>query len=310
MEPLPVEVTLQDAAVVVPADHDAPARRRSKALVLPVVLLTIVVVAAFIGPLLVTDPNAQDLRAGDRPPFGFDGAVPGHPLGTDAIGRDILSRTLHGLQASIETSFLALVIAAMLGILVGLVAGYRGGWIDDVVMRIVDIQLAIPTIMLLLLVVSIVEPSFTTVVLVLALLAWIVYVRTARAEVMALRQQEMVTALVGLGVPTRRVLVHHLLPNIAGPLIVVTTIEFASLITAGAALSYLGLGLPPPAPTLGGMIEDGQTGMTAGLWWPVVVPAVVLAFVILTISVLSERLRQHLDPRARSTFTPSRRARR
>jgi len=275
--------------------------RRRRGVALPAILVGVVVLVAFVGSHLVKSPKAQNLRSGDLPPMGFGDSASAHLLGTDAIGRDILARTVFGLRSSIETAFLALLIAALFGVIIGLIAGYVGGWVDELIMRIVDVQLAIPSIMLLLLVVSILEPSFVTVVGTLALLAWVVYVRTTRAEVLALKQQEMVTALVALGIPTRRLLMRHVLPNIAGPLIVVTTIEFASLITAGAALSYLGLGVPPPTPTLGGMIEDGQIGLTAGLWWPVVVPATTLALLILAIGLLSDRLRAYLDPRSRTS---------
>jgi len=309
MEAIPIDATETFVAADVAGDIAAgPARPRRnwRGTAVPAALVGIIVLAAFVGPWFVASPEAQNLRFGDLPPIGFGDSTVSHLLGTDAIGRDILARTVFGLRSSIETAALALVVAAFFGVAVGLLAGYVGGWLDEIIMRIVDVQLAIPTIMLLLLVVSIVEPSFVTVVGTLALLAWVVYVRTTRAEVLALKQQEMVTALVALGIPTRRLLVRHMLPNIAGPLIVVTTIEFASLITAGAALSYLGLGLPPPAPTLGGMIEEGQTGMTGGLWWPVVVPAVTLALLILIIGILSDRLRGYLDPRSRRSRRPDR----
>lgn len=300
MEAIPIESTETFAADGIVAGT-ARQRRNWRRIALPATLVGVIVLAAFVGPMAVKSPQTQNLRYGDLPPIGFGDSTGAHLLGTDAIGRDILARTVFGLRSSIETAALALVVAAFFGVAVGLLAGYVGGWLDDLIMRVVDVQLAIPTIMLLLLVVSIFEPSFVTVVGTLALLAWVVYVRTTRAEVLALKQQEMVTALIALGIPTRRLLVRHVLPNVAGPLIVVTTIEFASLITAGAALSYLGLGIPPPAPTLGGMIEDGQTGMTGGLWWPVVVPAVTLALLILIIGVLSDRLRAYLDPRSRTS---------
>lgn len=312
METLPIE---SNEAVVGPdlastGTAVARPRRQWRHLALPAGVVGLVVLVAFVGPFVVSDPKKQNLRMRDLPPIGFDDASSSHLLGSDALGRDILARTVTGLRSSIETAFVALFFAALLGVLIGLVAGWVGGWLDDVIMRIVDIQLAIPTIMLLLLVVSILEPSFVTVVGTLALLAWVVYVRTARAEVLALKQHEMVTALISVGIPTRRLLLRHVLPNIAGPLIVVTTIEFASLITAGAALSYLGLGLPPPAPTLGGMIEEGQIGLTAGLWWPVVVPALTLALLILAIGLLSDRLRAYLDPRSRRTRRAARIGRR
>lgn len=275
-------------------------RARSGALIGSAVLLGVFALIAFVGPLLVDDPLAQDLANGYRPPFGLSGGTAEHLLGTDQLGRDILARSVHGLRSSVATGLLAIGIAALFGILVGLLAGYRGGWLDEAVMRLIDVQLAIPNIMLLLLVVSVLEPSFGTVVGVLALLAWVVYVRVARAEVLVLKQQDMVVGLVAMGASPKRVVFGHVLANIAGPLIVVTAIEFAHVVIAGAALSYLGLGIPPPQPTLGGMISDGQGELTAGLWWPVVMPGILLTLLVLSISGLGETLRAYLDPRSRA----------
>lgn len=282
-------------------------RAGSKALVVSSVIVAVFALLALVGPVLVTDPNKQDLAHGYQKPWGLSGGSAHHIFGTDQLGRDILSRSVNGLRSSVESGLLAVAMAAVLGVLIGLIAGYRGGWLGEVIMRIVDVQLAIPNIMLLLLVVSVLEPSFWTVVIVLALLAWVVYVRVARAEVLALKQQDMVMGLVAMGAAPARVVFRHVLTNIAGPLIVVTTIEFAHVVIAGAALSYLGLGIPPPTPTLGGMISDGQGGLTAALWWPVVVPGVLVTLLVLSISAFGESLRVRLDPRSRTRTARSRR---
>lgn len=287
---------------VAETEREISIRRRraiSGALIGSAVLVGVFALVSFVGPFLVANPSAQDLAAGYMKPFGLSGGTVKHLLGTDQLGRDILARSVFGLRSSGETGLLAVGIGAVFGIPVGLVAGYRGGWLDEVVMRLVDVQLAIPNIMLLLLVVSVLQPSFGTVVVVLALLAWVVYVRVARAEVLALKQQDMVVGLVAMGASPIRVVFRHVLANIAGPLIVVTNIEFAHVVIAGAALSYLGLGIPPPDPTLGGMISDGQGGLTAALWWPVVMPGALLTVLVLSISGLGESLRVRLDPRSR-----------
>jgi ABC-type dipeptide/oligopeptide/nickel transport system permease component len=282
----------------------------------PVAQAIVVVVAMFvvainlvtdlIYSLVVGDPLAQHPADAYRPPAWIDGGTGAHLLGTDQLGRDIFTRVVVGLQSSVLTALVAVTIASVLGVAVGLAAGFYGKWIDEVVMRIIDVQMAVPAILLLLLVVAVLDPSFTTVVLALAVLTWVIYVRVTRAEVLSIKQSDMVTGLVAMGASNRRTLLHHVLPNIAGPLIVITTIEFAQVIVAGASLSYLGLGIPPPTPTIGGMISDGQGGLTAGLWWPVFVPGALLAAMVLTVNSLGENLRAYLDPRSRAA-TPIRR---
>lgn len=269
-------------------------------------LVGLLVVLAFLGPSFVASPNAQNLTEGGQRPIGFAGGTAEHLMGTDLLGRDIFARSVYGLRSTVETALLAVSVAAVLGILIGVLAGFVGSWVDDFFMRLVDMQLAIPNIMLLLLVASLLRPSFWTQVAVLALVAWVVYVRIARAEVLALKEQDMVVALTAMGASPTRLLFRHILPNIAGPLIVITTIEVAHVALAQAGLSYLGLGIPPPQPTLGGMIADGQGGMTAGVWWPIMMPGLLLTVLILSIAGLGENLRDGLDPRSRVRINRSR----
>ena len=164
-------------------------------------------------------------------------------------------------------------------------------------MRLVDVQLAIPGMVFVLLIVTILKPSLFAVIIVLSIIAWVVFARVARAQVLALREQEMVTAIRTLGGSHLRILVRHVLPNIAGPLIVIATVQLANLVLIQAGLGYLGLGVPPPTPDLGGMIADGQSQLTAGEWWTVAVPAFFIVAVIGTANVLGDWLRALLDPR-------------
>lgn len=266
------------------------------ALVAALVLLLLLLVAAF-GPFIAGDPNKQSLIDAYLHPFGWTGGTSHHLLGTDQLGRDVLARAVNALRTSFITSSLAIVIAAVVGTCLGMLAGYAGGIVDEVIMRAVDIQLAIPGIILVLMLVAALKPSFWSVVGVLALVAWVLYARVARAQVLALRGDDMVVAIRSLGASRLRIIFRHLLPNIAGPLLVVTTLEIANLVIAEAALGYLGLGVPPPTATLGRMIADGQTGETAGIWWPVVVPGIVIVALILSINIVGEWLRDRLDPR-------------
>lgn len=262
-------------------------------------LLGLLVLVAVVGHWFVQDPTAQDLAAAMRPPAWQDGAAAGHLLGTDTLGRDVLARVVVGLRSSLAVSGLGLVIAALIGVPVGMLSGYVGGLFDDVVMRLADVQLAIPAVLFVLTVATILQPSFTTIALVLGLSGWTLFARVARAQTLSLREREMVLAIRSLGAGHVWTLFRHVLPNIAGPLIVICALELAALVMAEAALGYLGLGVPPPTPTLGGMISAGQNELLAGAWWLVVVPGVAIALMILVINSVGDRLRDRLDPRVR-----------
>jgi peptide/nickel transport system permease protein len=269
-------------------------RLRGKNVTAAVSLVTLVVLvsASFVGSKFLMDPAVQDVANGLLPP-----GSPGHLLGTDELGRDQLSRVLHGAQTSMSVSFLATVLAAVAGIALGVWAGYRGGRTDEFIMRLVDIQLTIPGIILVLLVVTVLRPSFWVIVGVLAFSGWVVFARQARTQVLSIRDQDMVVALISLGMSRPRLLMRHVLPNIAGPLLTLATLEMAQLLLAESALGYLGLGVPPPQPTLGAMISSGQVALTAGIWWPVVVPGVAISLIILCVNVLGDWMRDRLDPR-------------
>ena len=260
------------------------------------VTLVFIVLFGVFGPMFLQDPTAQILGDALTPPAWVEGGNPKYLFGTDHLGRDELARVAMGIRTSLLASVLATVIGGIFGVTVGMIAGYVRGWLDEVVMRIIDIQMSIPGILLVLTIVTVVRPSLESIIFVLALSAWVLFARVARAEVLSLREQDMVMATKGLGSTNLRVLFRHLLPNISGPLLVIATFEVATLIIAESSLGYLGLGVPPPTPTLGGMISSGQDGLTAGVWWPVVVPGVVIAIFIMSVNVLGDWLRDRLDP--------------
>lgn len=265
-----------------------------------VVVLILIVALGLFGPFFLADPEAQRLADAELPPAWLSGGSSAHLLGTDSLGRDELAMAASGIRTSLLISVLATAIGAVVGVALGMVAGYFRGVADQIIMRLVDIQMSIPGVLLVLAFVTVLRPSFPSVITVLALSAWVLFARVARAEVLSLREQDVVLAIRSLGASTIRVLLRHVLPNIIGPLMIIATLEIASLIIAEASLGYLGLGVPPPTQTLGRMISAGQSGMTAGIWWPVVVPGVVIALFIICINVIGDGLRDILDPKGRA----------
>ncbi len=262
--------------------------------------LTLLVAVSVLGPLFVLDANAQDLALANRPPW-----TDGHLLGTDQLGRDVLARITVGLRSSMLVCLVGVVIAAVIGVPLGMVSGYLRGPVDSVLMRLVDVQLAIPAMLLVLTLASLLQPGFWTVGLVLGLSGWIVFARVSRAQTLALGGQEMLLAIRSLGSGHLRLLTRHVLPNVAGPLAVMAALEMATLVMAEAALGYLGLGVPPPTPTLGGMVASGQGHLLAGAWWLVVFPGLAIAVAVIAINVLGDRLRDRLDPRAARLMRPT-----
>ncbi|WP_353114462.1 ABC transporter permease [Microbacterium sp.] len=275
-----------------------PVRRRGRNVpaAIAVGTLILLVLGGVIGPLFLPDPAVQQLSSALQPPAWMAGGSPEHLLGTDHLGRDELARAAVGIRTSLLTSVVATLVGGAFGVLVGMIAGFYRGWVDEVIMRISDIQMSIPNILLVLTIVTVLRPSLASIIFVLALSAWVLFARVARAETLSLRERDVVLAARGLGANDMRILLRHLLPNISGPLLVIATFEIATLIIAESSLGYLGLGVPPPTPTLGAMISAGQEGLTAGVWWPVVVPGVVIAAFIMSVNVLGDWMRDRLDP--------------
>lgn len=265
---------------------------------LAAIILLSAVVCAIAAPWLApADPEAQHLGQKLRPPFWENGALSGSPLGTDNLGRDILSRLLYGARISILVGVAATLLAGVTGATIGLVAGYFGGWRDSVLMRLADIQLAFPTILLALALVAILDASVLVVVLVLGFTGWVSYARVVRAEVLRLRDRDFVTAARAVGVRDLLIIWRHLVPNVAAPLATIGTLQVASMIIVESSLSYLGLGVPKSVPTWGGMLDDGQLFLTSA-WWVCVFPGLAISLVTLSINVLGDVLRDIADPKA------------
>jgi peptide/nickel transport system permease protein len=292
----PAEVS---AAPAVEARGGAGARR-TRRLVLAggLFVLALIVVAAAAPWIAPQDPTRQSLRARLKPPTleAVDGKA--HLLGTDHLGRDVLSRMLWGARVSLLVGFAAVGVGGLVGALLGIVAGYRGGWADTVIMTVADAQLAFPFILLAIGIIAVLGPSFPTLVVVIGLSGWMSYARVLRSQVLVLRSREFVDAIHALGGSIPRVIARHIVPNILSSLVVIGTLELARSVVLEATLSFLGLGVQPPTPSWGGMIQEGREYLDSA-WWISTGPGVLLMLTSLAVSRTGDWLRDLLDPTLR-----------
>jgi len=261
-----------------------------------VVLLLFLLTAAAAPVIATHDPVRTDLRARFAPPTY--GAVAQHEalLGRDQLGRDVYSRLVHGSRVTLQVGAAAVLVGGAIGLLVGLLAGYFGGWTDRLLMRLADIQLSFPLMLLALLVIAALGPSLFNLVLTLALTSWTRYARIVRGEVLSLRERDFVQAAIAAGSRPLRILYLHILPNVAAPAIVVGTLEFARVVILESALSFLGLGVQPPQPSWGRMLAEGRAYI-ASAWWLATWPGLAIMILVLGINLFGDWLRDHLDPR-------------
>jgi peptide/nickel transport system permease protein len=264
-----------------------------------IVVLTVWVVMALGAPLLAPrDPSEQQLLDRLRPPVWAEGGSVAYPLGTDQLGRDILSRVIHGSRTSLLVGLTVVLVAATVGTSLGLLAGYYGGRVETVVMRTVDLFLAFPFLVLALSLMAVLGASLGNVILVLGLTGWVPYARTVRAETLVLRRREFVQAAVALGASDAAILTRHVAPNIIASVVVLGTLEVATAIVAEASLTFLGLGIPPSIPTWGQMLETGRE-YVFNAWWLTTIPGVCIFVVVLAINIVGDWLRDAWDPRLR-----------
>lgn len=276
------------------------ALRESRSGLLGLVLILVLVAAALAAPWLgLPDPVRSDLRARMVPPTWTGPLSPGlHPLGTDQVGRDVLSRIVHGSRVTLAVAASAVLLGGVVGVFLGILAGYRGGLVDRLLMRLVDVQLAIPLMLLALLVVAALGPSLTNLIVVLALTSWIRYARVIRGQVLTLRGREYVLAARAVGVGSLRIMSRHILPNVATPALVVATLELARVIIMDAALSFLGLGVQPPAASWGRMLAEGRAYIQSAPWI-VTFPGLAIVLAVLGVNLVGDWLRDLFDPRMR-----------
>jgi peptide/nickel transport system permease protein len=271
------------------------ARRRTALFGLAVVV--IVLLAATFAPLVSPfDPLEQDINQRLKEPGWRNPAGQAHPLGTDHLGRDILARVIFGSRIALVVGLSAVLISGVLGMMIGLVAGYFGGKVDDFFMRLADVQLAFPFILLAIAVIGVLGPSLRNIIIVIGVSSWVVYARVVRGEVLSIREREFVQAAIALGSRDGRVLLRHVLPNAFTPWLVVATLDMARVIVIESALSFLGLGVQPPTPTWGGMLADGRVYLSTA-WWLATFPGLAILVTVLGINLLGDGLRDTLDPR-------------
>jgi len=268
---------------------------RHRAAMVGLVVLGVIAVAAIAAPLLTPyDPARIDLSQVKAPPSAE------HWLGGDQSGRDVFSRLLYGTQTSLVVGFGAVALYLLIGTVLGLVAGYLGGWPDGVIMRGTEVILSVPTLLMVIVFVSIVGPSLWSVIAVIGLLGWPSTARLVRGQLLSLRESEFVTASRVLGARDRRIVLGHMLPNVVGSLVVVATLGIAGAILLEAGLSFLGLGVKPPASSLGQMISAAMTpSVLHGAPWIWIPPSVVIAALVVAVNLVGDGLRDVLDPRSR-----------
>jgi len=294
-----------DAGVAGPAAAPVPAaprragpRRPATRLYVAGGLLGLIVLLGILAPLISPHPpNAVDLLNRVRPPVWMDGGDWRFILGTDPLGRDLLSRCLHGIRTSFAIATLGLIFSACLGIALGLVSGFAGGWVDRVIMMIVDVFISLPNLLLMLCGIALLGTETWVLVVMIGLVKWEGYARIVRGQVLYLRELGYVEASRVLGASPLRIMLRHILPNLASPLIVVITLNFPGVLLMEAGLSFLGVGVQPPTASLGRMIGDGRNYLVNS-WWIALMPALVVVAVALLFQLFGDALRDRVDERA------------
>jgi len=275
-----------------------PAKRiRQKPPWFAIFLVLIFLVAVVFGPWIIPhDPFQTDLDKAILPPVWQEGGQSAYLLGTDAMGRDILSRLIYGARITLLVSLFAIGLTGLIGVVLGLLSGYFGGVVDMVIMRLTDILLSLPPIMMALLLAAILEPSLLTVVLAIALTAWTQYARLVRGEVLSLKEKDFVRLARVAGSSNWRIMLSHIFPNVVNMLIILVTLEVGRVIILAATLSFLGLGLQPPSAAWGLMLSEGRKYITYA-WWLVTFPGIAILITVLGFNLTGDWLRDVLDPK-------------
>ena len=264
-----------------------------------VILLVLVFTAAFAEFIAPHNPEVGSLSQRFKPPAWVAGGSAQHWLGTDHIGRDVLSRLIFGARVSMIVGFTAVVFAGVIGTALGILSGYAGGWVDQVIMRITDTWLALPALTFAIFLAAIVGPSEWNIVIILGAVYWTRYARVIRGEVLSLKERDFVRLAIVAGCSRMKIMRQHVLPNVLNSAIVLATLMLGVVIVTEAALSFLGVGVPPPKPAWGLMLADGKKGLMAGYWWLTVFPGVCIVLMVLSANLLGDWLRVKLDPQLR-----------
>ena len=296
---------LEDRGLLAPRQSElkriASAFLLSKTATLGALIFALFLLIAILAPILAPhDPALQDLKRRLAPPIGLgiEKASPEYPLGNDNLGRDILSRLLVGSRVSLVVGISTILLASSVGSLIGAVAGFYRGLLDNVVMRIVDIWMAFPSLLLAIAFGAALGPGLVNLVLALSLTIWVVYCRVVRAEVLSIRERDYVLAARAMGASDLRIILRHVLPNVLAPILVISTLQMGIVIISEASLNFLGVGVQSSVPTWGGMLSDGREFMRDA-WWLATFPGIAISIVVLGVNLLGDGLRDALDPRLR-----------
>ncbi|HTK90006.1 MAG TPA: ABC transporter permease [Verrucomicrobiae bacterium] len=296
----PPDVAVEPSASAPALVGGSPLLRRLRRLrfgVAAAAILLGIVLSALFAPLLAPhDPLVVDIRHRLSPPAWMAGGTPDHLLGTDQIGRDLLSRVIYGGRISLMVGVSAVILSATIGILAGLAAGYFGGSIDWIIMTVVNIILVFPFVLLALAVIAVLGPSLPNMIAVLGVAGWPIYARVIRAETMAIREREFITAGRALGMSHLRLIFRQILPNLISASVVIATLQVAQVIVLESFLSFLGLGVQPPIPAWGNMLGEGRVYMLNS-WWIAAFPGAAIFVTTLVINLIGNALRDWLDPR-------------
>ncbi|HEX5319394.1 MAG TPA: ABC transporter permease [Stellaceae bacterium] len=293
-------ITPADTAVVIDAPRPRRANHFGDVPKIPLIILgTITFLALFANFIAPHNPELGSLTMRFKPPFWMAKGSYSHLLGTDQLGRDVLSRLIFGARVSMVVGFTAVLFAGTVGTVVGIVSGYLGGWVDQVIMRLTDTWLALPALTFAIFLAAIVGPSMWNIVIILGLVYWTRYARVIRGEVLSLREREFVRLAIVAGCSKWTIMVRHILPNVINSAIVIGTLMLGVVIVAEASLSFLGVGVPPPEPAWGLMLSDGKQGLMVGYWWLTVFPGACIMLMVLSANILGDWLRVKLDPQLR-----------
>ena len=270
------------------------------AVVSSILILLIILIAIFGKSLAPQNPfNLSELRLRNayKPPAFSEGGTPEFLLGTDQQGRDILSAIIYGSRTSIFIGVVGVILCCLLGVTLGILAGYYGGWLDSLIMRIADIQLSFPSMLIAMVLMSLMGRGIVNILIALLLVGWVKFARTVRSETLSVRNSEYVAAARVIGLPNWRIILKYVLPNVTTSLIVLATMQVGSFILMEATLSFLGLGVPITEPSLGMLCSDGFKVMFGGLWWVSVFPGLYIIIIVFTINLLGDFLRDELNPK-------------
>jgi peptide/nickel transport system permease protein len=263
------------------------------------ILVSVGLVAIFANVLAPHNPEVGSLAVRFRPPFWQTGGSTQYLLGTDQLGRDVLSRLIFGARVSMIVGFTAVIFAGVVGTGLGIISGYLGGWVDQVIMRLTDTWLALPALTFAIFLAAIVGPSMWNIVIILGITYWTRYARVIRGEVLSLKEREFVRLAIVAGCSKWTIMLRHIMPNVINSAIVLGTLMLGVVIITEATLSFLGVGVPPPQPAWGLMLSDGKQGLMVGRWWLTIFPGCCIMLMVLSANLLGDWLRVKLDPQLR-----------